>query len=114
MSDELDKKLHRALRPIDPGADFTARVMERARANPRDLRMRRWRMAWIPATVAASAVLIVVGIHESHRRQEQAGRAASRQVLEALRVTSEKLDLAYRLVNKPPASRPDSGNGSGA
>jgi hypothetical protein len=38
-------------------------------------------------------------VHERQQRQKEAGLAARAQVLEALQVTSEKLDLAYRLVN---------------
>jgi hypothetical protein len=36
--------------------------------------------------------------------EEAAGRAASLEILQALRVTSQKLDLAYEAVNSPPRS----------
>jgi hypothetical protein len=40
-------------------------------------------------------------------RQEEAGLAARDQVMEALRVTSDKLDLAYQIVNSPAPSPAD-------
>lgn len=114
MSEELDTKLRRALRAIDPGADFTARVMAQLSTSPSGVRRRLWRRAWVPATLAASIALVIIGAHEWQQHQEETGIAASRQVREALRVTSEKLDLAYRLVNTPPSAPPDPGGGSGA
>jgi sensor domain CHASE-containing protein len=63
----------------------------------------RWRSVgvrparWLPVALAASLILTVVVIHE-HRKREQ-GLQARQQLIEALRVTGEKLDLAYRAVN---------------
>jgi negative regulator of sigma E activity len=100
MNDDLDNTLRKALRPIDPGEQFTARVLARVAAEPR--RSRRWqRVVWLPAALAAGLVLVLVAVHVWHVRQEEAGLAARDQVMEALRVTSEKLDLAYRTVNAP-------------
>jgi negative regulator of sigma E activity len=111
MSDELERMLRRALRPVDPGEDFTARVIARVSTEPRPLRARWRHVVWIPLGLAASAILVVVGIHGWNQRQKETGLAARAQVLEALRVTSEKLDLAYRLINTPsqPASNGDPG-----
>jgi negative regulator of sigma E activity len=112
MSEDLERMLRRALRPVDPGEDFTARVMTQVSASPRALRARPWRAAWIPAALAASALLVVAGVYEWQQRQKEAGLAARAQVLEALRVTSQKLDLAYRLINT--SSRPASDRDPGA
>ena len=112
MSDELENKLHRALHPVDPGEVFTARVMAqisaRATDNPFEVRARRPRRAvWIATALAASLTIVVVGVYQRQQQQRQAGLAARAQVLEALRVTSQKLDLAYRLVNMPPPPATD-------
>jgi negative regulator of sigma E activity len=112
MSEELERLLRRALRPVDPGEDFTARVMARVSAKPRNLRARSWRVAWIPAALAASALLVLAGVYEWQQRQKEAGLAARAQVLEALRVTSEKLDLAYRLINTSSRPAPDRDSGA--
>jgi hypothetical protein len=112
VSPELEKLIRRALRPVDPGDDFTARVMAQVTARPRSLPARSRRTVWIPLGLAASVILISTGIHEWQQRQKEAGLAARAQVLEALRVTSEKLDLAYRLINTSP--RPASDRDPGA
>ena len=107
MSEELERMLRRALRPVDPGEEFTARVMSQVSAEARHLRARSRRAAWIPLGLAASVILVVAGVYGWHQRHKEAGLAARAQVLEALRVTSEKLDLAYRLINTPPPPASD-------
>jgi hypothetical protein len=62
----------------------------------------------MPAALAASLLLAVllgqrVAV-ENERRAEQRGREASRELMQALRVTSQKLDLVYEAVNSPPAA----------
>jgi hypothetical protein len=114
MSDDLENNLRRALRPVDPGDEFTRRVMQQV---SRDNQPRRWfptgrRTAATVAALAASVVLLIAGALVWKQRHEAAGLAARAQVLEALRVTSDKLDLAYRLVNTPP--RPSRGTDPGA
>ncbi|MEP7244837.1 MAG: hypothetical protein ABI885_14315 [Gammaproteobacteria bacterium] len=119
MSEPLEEKLRNALRPVDPGEDFTARMLARVAAEAGSDRMRpampvvrkpASRFIWLPAALAASLVVAVAATYEWHAREakrEQAGIEARNQVMEALRVTSNKLDLAYRIVNSPtpaPAS----------
>ena len=107
MNEDLDNKLRKALRPVDPGEEFTARVLaraaeERARgeegASSSARKVRR--TFWVPAALAASVVLVAVVGYMLRERQAE-GLAARDQVMEALRVTSEKLDLAYEIVNRP-------------
>ena len=109
MNDDLDDKLRKALRPVDPGEEFTARVLARAAQEgapeesvassaPRKVP----RSVWGPAALAASLVLAVVLAHVWRQHRMEVGRAARDQVMEALRMTSEKLDLAYEIVNRPP------------
>jgi hypothetical protein len=40
-------------------------------------------------------------------RDQLAGLAASRELMQALRVTSQKLDKAYEAVQSPPPAAPD-------
>jgi negative regulator of sigma E activity len=108
MSRDLEKDLREALRPVDPGEDFTARVLARLAADPAAATrgsaaapVVRRRRAWIPLALAASLIAaLVLGVQWRERR-ELRGLQARRELIEALRVSSQKLDLAYRLVNRP-------------
>jgi len=110
MSEDFDKQLKNALRPVDPPDGFADRVMSRVEREPE--RRRRQGLRWLPAALAASMLLGVVVIHDWQARREVEGLEARRQLLEALRVTGQKLDLAYQAVNREP--RPAGNDGSGA
>jgi hypothetical protein len=64
----------------------------------------------IPMSFAAALVLsVVLGQHVAEvqdqrmaEEREAAGLAASRELMQALHVTSQKLDLAYQAVKAPP------------
>jgi hypothetical protein len=115
MSDHFERELRQALRPIEPSANFAERLLARlpqvaapsaSAATPIDARtgLRKHVMRWIPAALAASLVAAVLVRHELQLRDEiEQGRIAREQLMEALRVTSEKLDVAYRAVNDQPA-----------
>jgi hypothetical protein len=123
MTDELENQLRRALRPVDAPEGFTARLMQRLPpaaaggkapvvvALPAPRARRRTNYA-LPAALAASLVAaVMLGQHmgqqiETGRQQRELaeGRAASRELMEALRVTSQKLDLAYQAVNSLPSA----------
>jgi hypothetical protein len=66
---------------------------------------------WIPLALAASLVAAAVLGIEWHERRNLEGLEARRELIEALQVTNQKLDLADRLVNRPHSSGadPDSG-----
>ena len=107
MSDEIETQLKNALRPVAPREQFTAQLLSQmtlgrpAQAKIHRLnRVRRPLAWWLSASIAASLVL-GVGVHQylEQRRMQQSGLEARREVLEALRVTSQKLDLAYEAVN---------------
>lgn len=109
MSSDLENRLRNALRPVDPGEEFSRRVLasvERARTMGEETSgsQSRWpfvrrRLQWLSAALTASLVVAVVGAHLWQERHERmAGLAARQQLIEALRVTSEKLDLAYESV----------------
>ena len=112
MSDEIEDKLRRALRPVDPDEGFADRVMARVRTEPAvPSRWRQNRLRNIGAALAASAVLGAVLIHTWQNQRERRGLEARQQLIEALRVTGEKLDIAYRGVNgeSQPAPPDDAG-----
>lgn len=64
----------------------------------------------MPGALAASLIgAVLLGTFAANkndqqlaRREEAAGLEASRELMEALRMTSQKLDLAYEAVNAPP------------
>jgi hypothetical protein len=107
----LDQRLREALRAADPGEPFVRRVMARIGrekaetqilAKPGSAR-RSWprRMAWISTALAASLLLALIGHQWQQDREQAEGLEARARLLEALRLTSEKLDLAYDVVNAP-------------
>src|SRR5690348_4345318 len=119
---DVEESLRRALRPVEPPQGFAERVMralpERsAPANVVPLSIVRagapvaaWRRLAAPAALAASLLIAVfAGQHVATlqaEREEQAGLAASRELMQALRVTSQKLDLAYEAVQRPAPAPP--------
>jgi hypothetical protein len=101
MNHDLEKQVRDALRPVEPVDDLAARVLARIEAESRIRKERRrpWRLAWIPASLAASMSLIVVGHYQWQQHREEQALKAKQQLIEALRVTSAKLDLAYQAVH---------------
>jgi len=104
MSNELNDRLRAALRPVDPGESFTQGVLARIASEPERAPMWAHRAVRVRELRRLSGVLLVVVAtgflvaHQWRAQHVQQGREARQQVLEALRVTSEKLDLAYRAV----------------
>jgi hypothetical protein len=113
----FEAELRRRLRPVEPSAGFTDRLMAALpapqkpvvvaftpKAAPRSLA----RQFGMPAALAASVMVAVfLGMQWANQRQlieEQKGIAASQELMQALRVTSQKLDLAYEAVNNPPTA----------
>ena len=78
------------------------------RATPR---INAWQRFSIPAALAASLVVgVLLGQHvaiEQAEQEQRAGLAASRELMQALRVTSQKLDQAYEAVQSAPAEAQD-------
>ena len=107
MNDNFEQELRRALRPVDPGDEFTRAVMARLQsANVPTLARSRTRsklqraLPWAPAALAASLLMAIMMTHQ-HRKEEHElaeGLRAREELLLALRVTSEKLDIAYQVV----------------
>jgi hypothetical protein len=115
MSKDIESRLSSAMRPVAPRDEFSqkllARVMAEKLVPPKRRRMfvqgvrpLAW---WLTASLAASLIL-AVGIeqHVQQQRLRESGLEARREVVEALRMTSEKLNLAYEAVKSqstPPA-----------
>lgn len=115
MTDRFEDELRAALRPVEPSANFAERVLARlphdATTNVREIaprstrtHLRRRVLRWLPVAMAASLVAAVLVRHELQLREEiERGRLAREQLIEALRVTSEKLDVAYQAVRSQSA-----------
>ena len=117
MNEDFENQLRRALRPVEPPEGFAERLMRalperRMPAKVVTLQVARpaprsnlWRRISTPAALAASLVVAVlagrqVGI-EREKDEQRAGLEASRELMQALRVASQKLDLAYEAVQRP-------------
>ena len=111
MSKDFEQQLREALRPVEPEEGFEQRVMARvaregSRRNTKIVR-------WVSVALAASVVFAaIIGTQQWQQRREQEGLEARRQLLEALQLTGEKLDLAYQAVNRE--EQPPTDDESGA
>jgi hypothetical protein len=111
MNDDFEKQLREALCPVDPAPGFAARVSARIE----NQRRKRWPLAhyrWAPVALAASVLLSLILAYGWQSWRLRQGLAARQQLIEALRLTGEKLDLAYRGVQDAsrPAARGDAGD----
>jgi len=120
MSEDLEKedlepRLRSALKAVDPGEGFAPRLMARIAAEPvpaaRPARAGAV-ASWLTFALAASVILAVLLVHQSQVRRLERGREARRQLIEALKVTDEKLDLAYRVVNTREGAAPPEHSGA--
>jgi negative regulator of sigma E activity len=114
FANNFERELRRRLAPVDAPEGFTERLMAALPAErapnvvafvPKAARPAR--QFGVPAALAASLLgAVLFGMHVANERviEEQKGIAASRELMQALRVTSQKLDLAYEAVNNPPTS----------
>ena len=115
FANNFEKELRRRLAPVDAPEGFTERLMAALPAErapnvvafvPKAARPAR--QFGVPAALAASLLgAVLFGMHVANDRalrEEREGIAASQQLMQALRVTSQKLDLAYEAVNNPPTA----------
>lgn len=115
--DRLERALHAALRPVDPGPSFAAALQARlasvnSRAQVAELRprtVRRQRRLYLAALAVAASIVIAIGIaaqiaelrgeqRAALARQEQA--RAQTQLLMALEITSERLGFAQQRIEQ--------------
>jgi hypothetical protein len=120
---DIEDELRRMLRPVEPPAGFAERVMRalperQASATVTPLTLVRsmphnsvWQRFSVPAALAASLVAaVLLGQHVALERAEserRAGLAASRELMQALQVTGQKLDIAYEAVHGTPPEAQD-------
>ena len=111
MSKDFEQQWREALRPVDPDEGFEQRVMSRIAREPARPRRKvtRWMAIGLAASVGFAAVL---GTHQWQLHRERQGLEARRQLIEALRVTGEKLDVAYQAVNREAQPATDDGSGA--
>jgi hypothetical protein len=114
MNDQFEDELRLRLRPVDAPDGFAERVIRALPAVAKPVLIgaapaparARFRQFGMPAALAASLlVAVLLGQHvalEKERLAEQRGREASLELMQALRVTSQKLDIAYQAVQSPP------------
>ena len=126
MTDEFENELRRLMRPVEAPDGLTERIMAAlpprvapptvtsiASSVDRPRAARPQRNYWMPGALAASLVgAVLLGTFAADKndrqlaqREEAAGLEARRELMEALRVTSQKLDLAYEAVNTPPPAQ---------
>jgi hypothetical protein len=129
MTEDFENRLRAALRPVNAPAGLAERIIAALPPRPvpatvtsiADAPQRRagTRRYGMPAALAASLVgAVLLGMFAAEQRarviaerdEAAAGQAASRALMDALRVTSQKLDLAYQAVNPPPAPATDEEN----
>ena len=124
MTDEFENELRRLMRPVEAPEGLADRIMAALppRAAPATVTFivsevtartaRPRRDYWMPGALAASLVgAVLLGTFAAKQNDQQlahreeqaqaAGLEASRELMEALRMTSQKLDLAYEAVNAP-------------
>jgi len=116
---ELENELRRLLRPVDAPAGFADRVMRSLPEHPKPAAItvlptprRSWMQQFgMPTALAASLLAaVLLGQYTAEQRElraEQRGLEASRELMQALRLTSDKLDIAYQAVQGPPPSDPE-------
>ena len=119
MSNDIESQLKAALRPVAPREQFSERLiaqvmMANPQIKPRRLATARNPLAWWLSASLAASVLLGVGVHQhlQERRIQQSGLEARREVLRALRMTSQKLDLAYAAVKGQSTPLPDEKTGA--
>lgn len=126
MNENFENELRRALRPVDAPDGFTERLMRALPAREAsapvlvpapEVTVRTPRRFWIPGALAASLLVAVfAGQQVAQMREERqaraAGLAASRELMQALRLTSDKLDIAYQAVKAAPERVKDQENRS--
>jgi hypothetical protein len=102
----LEAELRQALQRREPPEGFAERVLQRAEsAPPLRAQVPRFRLLW-PAAALAAATALVLSISSEYRavqerqtQEEQAGQ----QVIQALRIASEELNIARnKVLNKEP------------
>jgi hypothetical protein len=120
-SEDIESGMRAALRPVAPREAFSQELIARVIVDPsapskaRDFAAARVRpLAWWLTASLAACMVLAVGVHQhlQQQRLQQSGLEARREVMRALRVTSEKLNLAYEAVKSQSTSLEDDESGA--
>jgi hypothetical protein len=120
MSKDIESQMRAALRAVDPGEEFSQKLVASvlhqrdAPLKGRAYAARRRPLAWWFSAGLAASLVLVIGVHQHSQRQrlQQSGLEARREVMEALRMTSQKLNLAYETVKSQSSSLTDRQSGA--
>ena len=120
MSKDIESEMRAALRPVAPSEEFSQKLLANvtsrrsAALEPRRVAPGRHPLAWWSGACLAASVVLAVGVHQhlEQQRLQQSGLEARREVLQALRVTSQKLNLAYEAVKSQSTSLIDEQSGA--
>jgi hypothetical protein len=112
MSDDVESQMRAALRPIAPREEFSQKLAAAlasehpAARKPHRAAARLHPLAWWFTASLAASVVLAFGVHEhlQQQRLQQSGLEARREVMQALRVTSQKLNLAFEAVKSQSTS----------
>jgi Lon protease-like protein len=120
MSKDIESEMRAALRPVAPSEEFSQKLVANvtsrrsAALEPRRVGAGWHPLAWWSSAGLAASVVLAVGVHQhlEQQRLQQSGLEARREVLQALRVTSQKLNLAYEAVKSQSTSLTDEQSGA--
>jgi hypothetical protein len=116
MSKDIESGMRAALRPVAPSDEFSQKLLAQVVADPparpksiRFISQGARPLAWWLAASLAASLILAVGIqqHLQEERLRQSGLEARREVLQALRVTSQKLNLAFEAVKSQSTALAD-------
>lgn len=94
---DFEDQLRRAFERKEPSSDFAARVVARAVREQSGKTRRPWR-SWAAAGIAASLFLGGVGFEVERREKARQGAVARAQLLQAMQITSTKLNKIQKKV----------------
>lgn len=106
MTEDLERELHDALRPLDPSPEFTTRLLA-SLAGAREVTAKPGR-AWLRPLAMAASVLLATSLGWQWHQHQQ-GEQAHAQLLEALTITSRSLDHAYQTLHSHDAAATEPG-----
>ena len=96
MKDDLELQLRAALKRQEPPPDFAARTIARASAET----TRRPIRAGMPLAMAATLLITFAAAGIQHVQEQRRANDAKRQLMLALKITSEKLAVVEKVLDR--------------